>query len=92
VIEYSGGTRPANAAIRLVAAVIRSARITGWPGCCWMWPMFPTMMIIRKKNGHPNWRVMLAGGCRSDVEALHEEIACVLAPMGLTAATAEIGV
>jgi len=30
---------PANAAIGLVAAVIRSARMTGRPGWAWMWPM-----------------------------------------------------
>ncbi len=38
---------PANAAIGLVAAVRRSARMTGWPGPAWMWPMFPAMLTIR---------------------------------------------
>src|SRR6266480_3697237 len=46
--------------------------------------------VVRKKN-RPNWRVIrycddfvvLVDGCRSDVEALHEEIAHVLTPMGL---------
>src|ERR1039458_2041394 len=47
--------------------------------------------VVRKRNSRPNWRVMrycdefvvVVAGCRSDVEALHEEIARVLAPMGL---------
>jgi hypothetical protein len=39
--------RPANAQIGLVAAVRRSARITGWPGAGWMWPMFPATLTPR---------------------------------------------
>jgi Retron-type reverse transcriptase len=47
--------------------------------------------VVRKRNSRPNWRVIrycddfvvLVDGCRSDVEALHEEIARVLTPMGL---------
>jgi len=47
--------------------------------------------VVRKKNSRPNWRVIrycddfvvLVDGCRSDVEALDEEIAHVLTPMGL---------
>jgi hypothetical protein len=39
--------RPANAAMGLVAAVSRSARMTGWPGSAWMWPMFPATLTAR---------------------------------------------
>ena len=39
--------KPANAASGLVAAVSRSARITGRPGPAWMWPMFPATLTVR---------------------------------------------
>jgi hypothetical protein len=38
---------PANAATGLVAAVSRSARMTGWLGTGWMWPMFPATLTAR---------------------------------------------
>jgi len=55
--------------------------------------------VVRKKNSRPNWRVIrycddfvvLVDGCRSDVEALHEEIAHVLTPMGLRLSQPRLG-
>jgi len=51
----------------------------------------------RRKRGHPNHRliryaddfVVMVNGTRADVEALHEEIVGVLAPMGLTLSPAK---
>jgi len=47
--------------------------------------------VARRRKGLPSWRVVrycddfvvLVHGTRSDVEDLHEDIACVLAPLGL---------
>src|SRR5215469_972396 len=43
--------RPANAASGLVAAVSRSARMTGWPGMAWMWPMLPATLTATGQRG-----------------------------------------
>src|SRR5450755_4596059 len=51
----------------------------------------PGRRAVRRRKGQPSWRVVryaddfvgLVDGCRSDVTAVHEEIATVLAPLGL---------
>ncbi len=51
----------------------------------------PGRRAVRRRKGQPTWRVVryaddfvvLVDGCRSDVTAVHEEIATVLAPLGL---------
>ncbi len=53
---------PANAAIGLVAAVRRSARMTGWPGSGWMWPMFPAMLTVRPVSAVAQGQTRCRGG------------------------------
>ena len=52
--------RPANAASGLVAAVRRSARVTGAPGMAWMWPTLPATLTARPvravAQGQMRWR------------------------------------
>jgi hypothetical protein len=51
--------RPASG---LVAAVSRSARMTGWPGSAWMWPMFPATLTARPISAVAHGQILCGAG------------------------------